>query len=244
MHRFFSPSKNILAKEIIISDRRQVHHFRDVLRLKVKDKVIVCDEAGNEYICLIKEWLNNQARLEIKDKRLFQGKSVKITVACAIPKKSKMDDIVDKLTQLGVDRIIPLETERVIIKLDAYKKISRLKRWQKIAQSASQQSHRCALPVIEPIIDLKKLLSESAEFDLKIIPTLAGPRQALKKILEKYKPKNILILIGPEGDFTQDEVNMAVKAGSIPVSLGDLVLRVDTAAIAVVSFLRLGAPEH
>jgi 16S rRNA (uracil1498-N3)-methyltransferase len=241
MHRFYCPIQNISGNKIIISDKDQVHHLRDVLRLKAEDKVIVFDEQGNEYNCLIRQLSNKTIELKIKARLSKRETKIQITVACAIPKKSRMDEIIDKLTQLGVDRIIPLESERVIIKLDKSKKILRKMRWEKIALSSSQQSQRNILPMIEPIKDIKEVLTQAGDFDLKLIPTLMGERKSLRKILAKAKPKNILVLIGPEGDFTAEEVDLAIKSGCIPVSLGDLVLRVETAAIAVTSFIKLYA---
>ena len=108
---------------MIISDRNQVHHIKNVLRLKPKDQVIIFDDKGNEYSSIIEEISTQNLSFRIKARHKFiPSKRVKITIACAIPKKSKMGDIIDKLTQLGADRIIPLETERVIIKLDEGKK--------------------------------------------------------------------------------------------------------------------------
>jgi 16S rRNA (uracil1498-N3)-methyltransferase len=152
-----------------------------------------------------------------------------------------MDDIVDKLTQLGVERIIPLKTERVIIKLDKDKEVSRLARWRKLAQAAAEQSQRQNLPVIEPIKDLKEFLVQAKTlYDLKLISTLMdSKRKSLKEIFKGLKPQKVLVLIGPEGDFSPEEVDLAKKSGCIPASLGDLVLRVETAAIAVVSYIRL-----
>jgi 16S rRNA (uracil1498-N3)-methyltransferase len=238
MHRFYCPSQNISGGKIIITDRNQVHHLKDVLRIKIKDEVIIFDDRNNEYICVVGKLLD-KVILDIKDRHFSYTPDIKISIACAIPKKSKMDGIVDKLTQLGVDKIIPLETERVVIKLDKPKKIARQERWRKIALSASGQSQRSGIPVIEPIKKIEEVLSHSSHYDLKLIPTLNGKRKNLKDIFLEAKPKNILVLIGPEGDFTPEEIDSAKKAGCIPVSLGDLVMRVDTAAVAVASFLRL-----
>jgi len=167
-------------------------------------------------------------------------KKAKITIACAIPKKSKMEDIIDKLTQLGVDRIIPIKTAHTVVKLDSYKEAMRHKRWEKVAQSASEQSQRNDLALIDQIRDIKEVILNSKEFDLKLIPTLIGKRKSLREISLNSKYKNILVLIGPEGDFTEAEVQLAIKAGFIPVTLGDLVLRVETAAVAVASYITLG----
>lgn len=240
MHRLFIPSQNISSNKIIVSDKPQIHYFKDVLRLKIKDTIIVFDERGNEYICFIKEMLKNAVQLKIKEKRPSKKSSrTQVSLACAMPKHSKMDEIIDKLTQLGVESIIPLETERVIVKLDKQKKILRKKRWERIALNASQQSQRSTIPVIDSIKGIKEVLAESKDYDLKLIPTLSGERKLLKEVLDDCKPKNILVLIGPEGDFTPQEVDLAKKAGCIPIALGNLVLRVETAAVAVASFIRL-----
>jgi 16S rRNA (uracil1498-N3)-methyltransferase len=240
VHRFFAPHLNISANRIIIDDKEQIHYIRDVLRLKENELIVIFDGLGNEYDCVIDN-LEDKLGLRIKERHL-QKKArykIKIAVACAIPKKSKIDDIIDKLTQLGVDRIIPLKTKRVIIKLDKHKETLRLERWRKIIQAASQQSQRNTMPVIEPIQDLREFLPKTEDFDLKLIPTLFGERKSLKRVFSKCKPRNILVLIGPEGDFAEEEVSLAKDAGCIPVTLGNLVLRVETAAIAVAGYIRL-----
>ncbi len=241
MHRLYCPSQNISGNKIIIDNKEQAHHAKNVLRLKVNEEIIIFDAQGSEYKSILEKTLPASLVFSIKSKvKLTRNlPNIKITVACAIPKGSHMDGIIDKLTQLGAHKIIPLETERVIVKLNKHKKILRQERWKKIALNASQQSQRNNLPVLEPIKGINELLSESESFDLRLIPTLTGERKPLKEVLEKSKAKNILVIIGPEGDFTPAELNSAKKAGCIPVSLGDLVLRVETAAVAVASFMRL-----
>ena len=240
MQRLYVSCKSISAGKINICDRKQLHYLKNVLRVKLGEKFMAFDEKGREYISEVKDVLPESITLLIKSTRSrAKAENLKITVACAIPKKSKMDDIVDKLTQLGVDRIMPLDTERVIAKLDNRKKADKHSRWRKIALSAAQQSQRNTIAVIEPIQNIKKVLANSNIYDLKLIPTLEGSRKSLKEIVSIFKPRNILIFIGPEGDFTGEEVAMAIKCGCIPITLGEAVLRVETAAIAVVSFLRL-----
>jgi len=238
--RFFCKSSDIAGDKIIMRDKEQVHHIRDVLRLKIKDKVTLCDESGNGFDCAI-EQISGKIILAIKTRRApsMAKQKVKITIACAIPKKCKFDDIVDKLTQLGVNKIIPLLTERVIVNWDARKKSLQQKRWEKIALNASQQSQRSVLPVIEPVRRIEEVLANSGDFDLKLIPALIGERKPLKEILTQAHPGNILFLIGPEGDFTPEEVGKVKSRGFIPVTLGAQVLRVDTAAIAVASYIKL-----
>lgn len=237
MHRFCVPGE-ISGDSLAITDAAQLHHLRDVLRLKVGDEVIVFDAAGNEYSCLIQELPAKQAVLVVKAKIGAQARVVRTTFACAIPKKG-MDEIIDNLTQLGVDGIIPMETERVIVRLDDSQKATRLGRWRRIAQSAAKQSQRSSIPLVQPIAGVASVLSGSRDFDLRLIPTLAGERSPLREVLAGATARNILVLIGPEGDFTQQEVALALSAGFTPVSLGDLTLRVGTAATAVAACIRL-----
>ena len=243
MQKFFASSQNITDEKIIISEKEQVHHIKDVLRLKLKEKVKISDNKGNEYLTEITGLLPEKIILTIKERLITQEQKMKLTVACAIPKQAKIDDIIDKLTQLGVDRIIPMLTQRVIVKIDKAKSKERLLRLQKIALSAAQQSKRRTLPLIDPLKNIKEVFLESKDFDLKLIPALFSQRKTLKEILSGKTPKNILALIGPEGDFTDEEMQMALKSGFVPVTLGELVLRVDTAAVTVASFIKLYADD-
>ncbi len=237
MPRFYIYEK-ISAETASITDADQLHHLRDVLRLKPGDSVTVFDIDGNEFLTEISSLDRKQAALKILSRNPAKPSKTKITIACAVPKKAKMDDVIDKLTQLGVDEIVPLETERSIVKL-AENELSRRERWQKIAINAAEQSRRNTLPVIYPVLSMEKMLAQAAEYDLKLIPTLYGDSQTLNAALADRKPSRILALIGPEGDFTPQEVEKALNSGFIPVSLGHTVLRVETAAIALAAYLKL-----
>lgn len=256
MHRLSCRFSDIIVDKIVIYDQEQHHHLKNVLRLKTGEKVMAFDENGNLYACVI-AGLKDKISLDIINRVPVAKKSgIKLTLACAIPKKSRFDDIVDKLVQLGVHRIIPLKTERVIVKLDKHKSSLRLERWKKIILSASKQSQRSDLTVIDPVKSLKEVITASAEFDLRLIPYLEGERKSLKDVLDKFfrdgvmlnghknrTVPNMIVLIGPEGDFSGQEVSLAKAAGFIPITLGDLVLRVDSAAIAVASFIRFYAHD-
>lgn len=243
MHKFFVQGKNITGNKITILDNAQLRHIQRVLRFKPGEKLLATDELGNDYACVIEDISSSKVVLAIQGKRPAKlAGAAKITIACAIPKKSKFDDIVDKLTQLGVTKIIPLKTERVVVKFDRNKESLRKNRWEKIGLCASQQSQRSDIVVIESLQTLEEVLGSSSGYDLKIIPTLEGERRSLSQVLAKnFLPMKILVLIGPEGDFSAQEVELAKKAGCIPVSLGKLVLRVETAAVAVVSYIMLNA---
>ncbi len=238
MNRFYI-DKPVYGGKISFSDPEQLHHMKNVLRLKPGDQVVVFDNEGNVWVSIINSIKRKEAILEIKERKPPQpGANTKISIACAVPKQSRMDDIIDKLTQLGVDSIIPLVTERANIQREDMKE-SRLMRWKKIARSAAEQSGRNRLPLISPIKKISEVLEQAAKYDLKLVPTLTVASQPIREVLPDQLPANTLVLIGPEGDFSLEEVQLILKAGYQPVSLGPTVLRVETAALAVASFLRL-----
>ena len=240
MHRFYIESKNISKGLLTVGDKKTIHYLVNVLRIKNgRDKVVFFDENRTEYLCELENIPPEGVIFKIIESYPGPKRDINITVACAIPKKSNMDDIVDKLTQLGIDTLIPLKTERMIVRLDRRKESLLTERWKRISLSASQQSRRNSLMIIEPVQEIKQAILDSGGRDLKLIPTLSGERKAIKEVLDKGKSKNIIFLIGPEGDFTDEEVVLALKNGFIPVDLGDNVLRVETAAVAVASFISL-----
>jgi 16S rRNA (uracil1498-N3)-methyltransferase len=236
MHRFYVDE--IQGDKAVVLDAEQLHYLKDVLRVKTKEEVIVSDGKGKDYAATVISIEKNQATMALKAIETKAPGKIMLTVACAIPKGSRMDDVIDQLTQLGVERIIPMMTERVIVKLDESKKASRLERWLKIAESASAQSQRSDIPAIEPITPFEKVVSNSGRYRIKLIPNLEGDRKPIKEIISGEHASSILVLIGPEGDFSPEEVELAKSKGFIPVSLGSTVLRVATAAVAVASYIR------
>ncbi len=237
MHRFFVD--HIDGEYAAITDADQMHHIRNVLRLKIDDEVVIIDNTGHDFTGVITGMDNKQITLIVTPQNTPRVVKANLTIACAIPKGSRMDDIIDYLTQLGVTRIIPMLTDRVVVKLDDAKAEARQKRWNKIAQSAAQQCQRSDISVIMPVTDIHEVILNSKDHDLKLIPHLTGRRQPLKDVLAQGSYKNIIVLIGPEGDFTPTEVELALHNGFTPVSLGDTVLRVATAAIAAAAYIRL-----
>ncbi|MBN1189160.1 MAG: 16S rRNA (uracil(1498)-N(3))-methyltransferase [Dehalococcoidales bacterium] len=242
MHYFYSDIQ-VNGGSALITDVDQLHHLRDVLRLKTGQRITVCDSTGIEYLCTISSLDRKQAGLAIEERTAPAYGKDRLAVACALPKLAGMDEIVDKLTQLDTDVIIPLQTERTVIRLnraDAGERIeTRLERWRKISRSAAEQSHRRSLPQIMPLMDFSAVLKLSKGYGLKLIPTLEGKRSPLKEISRLPADSGTIVLIGPEGDFTSAEIDEAIRAGFMAISLGATVLRVDTAAIAVAGFLRL-----
>ncbi|MBI2869104.1 MAG: 16S rRNA (uracil(1498)-N(3))-methyltransferase [Chloroflexi bacterium] len=236
MRRFHTAG--VTSDSADISDAEQLHYLRDVLRLKPADEVVLFDDEGNEYTCRITGLSRKRAVLAVREKRAAPRSKTGLAVACAIPKGNRMDDVVDSLTQLGADKVIPMLTARVVAKLDSAREAAKHDRWLKIARSAARQSQR-SLPEIMPVTTFEAVLALSGQYDLKLIPALVADGEPIRAALAGFLGGRVLVLIGPEGDFTPAEVDAAREAGFIPVSLGDTVLRVATAAVAAASFIRL-----
>ncbi len=216
---------------------------------------MVFDGESQEYECVIDDIAKDKAELSVLRLRsglmvsivepsvVRAGKALSIkldlTLACALPKKVKMDYIIEKTVELGVDRIIPIKTERTIVEYSPEKAKEKLKRWQAIAIEASKQCGRIKLPEIKPVSGFDKIVSQVKNYELAVIPHLGPGNKSLKEIFCDSRPSSLIIFIGPEGDFSGREIKLAKENGCIGVSLGDLVLKVDTAAISVIAFSRL-----
>lgn len=236
MRFYVNPDYIILEKDIIeVRDRDEVHHIRDVMRLKEGAIVTVFDGKGIEYAGNIKEIHKDLILITIKtSKSLQEDRQYKITLFQAIPKKAKMDFIVEKAVELGVDTIVPIITERTVqgIKSNADKKKGR---WIKISRSASKQCGRASLALVSDIIDFSNALEKARDMDMVVFAALDEGAVPLRNILTNKNPKSIAVFVGPEGDFSPDEINKAKEQGYSIASLGHLVLRVDTAAIYILS---------
>ncbi len=230
MHRFYLPN---LQQPLLRAE--EAHHALHVLRLKVGDALNVFDGRGHEAQVSLTEITKDSVRLTILQRSNTPSLPCRITLAQAIPKKN-MDLIVQKATELGVASIVPLISERSVVKLDEDSK--RIERWRGIALDACKQCGNNWLPEIQPPQKARDFLTSPGKFDLKLIGSLQPDSKPLKAILGvAAKPSSILILIGPEGDFTPAELALAKSAGCLPLSLGPLVLRADTAAIYTLSIL-------
>jgi len=237
--RIYCPSTKIIRDKIVILDPCQIHHLSSVRRLKKGDRVVVFDGESQEYECVIDSIAKDKAELSVVKTRKAVPVKLDLTLACALPKKVKMDYIIEKTVELGVDRIIPIKTERTIVEYSPEKAKEKLKRWQAIAIEASKQCGRIKLPQIEPISEFNKVVTQAKDYKLAVIPYLGLDNKPLKDIFHDFRPASVIIFIGPEGDFSPREIKLAKENACIGASLGDLVLKVDTAAISVIAFSRL-----
>jgi 16S rRNA (uracil1498-N3)-methyltransferase len=238
--RIYCPPRDIKSNKITLSGQGQLHHLITVMRRKKGDTIFVFDGVAKEYECKIDKLARVRADLTVIDVRKYTlSHAPGISLACAIPKKAKMDYIIEKATELGVERIIPLKTERTYFEVSAQRLEKKIIRWQSIIKEASKQSARIKLPCLSPVSLFNNAIKEAKGYDLAIIPHLGAGNKCIKDAISNFKGKSVIVFIGPEGDFSADEIKKAKENGCIPVSLGEFILKVDTAAIAAVSFLRL-----
>lgn len=227
MQRYFTKEKH---QDKFILYNKDIHHIKNVMRNKIGNKIeIVYD---NEiYLC---EIINLEPlELNIIDNYHENNEmDIDLTIAISLVTEQKFDLILQKLTELGVSKIIPLKTERSIVKLEEKKLPKKYERWETICKEASEQSHRTKIPKIEKIMTLKELTK--VENDLKLICSLNANTLPIKKYI-KNNTKEMLFVIGPEGGFSNQEELYLMNNSFKPVSLGKRVMRVETAAIYVSS---------
>ncbi len=229
MQRYFA--EKLENDKFILLDS-DIHHIKNVMRGKIGDQIeVVYDNKVN--ICKIK----NLEPLELENIRKLNDNNemnIELTIAVSLVTEQKFDLILQKLTELGVDKIIPLKTERSIVKLDDKKIAKKIARWQMICKEASEQSKRNKVPVVSDILTLNELIQ--LDESMKLICSLNEKTLHISKYLMSDLNK-ILFAIGPEGGFSQEEEKYLLNNGFKPVSLGKQVLRVETAAIYVASII-------
>ncbi|MBI3332732.1 MAG: 16S rRNA (uracil(1498)-N(3))-methyltransferase [Candidatus Omnitrophica bacterium] len=216
---------------------REAHHLLHVLRVTPGFKVTCFDGEGNEAEGVVAEVTRRDLLLRLKGKGRASVSGWQITLGVAIPQGGKLDQIVNEATQLGVSRIIPLSTARGVVKVSAEALGRKLAHWTRIAVEAGKQSGVSRLPAIDPVTSWSGLIRSISGYDLALIAAIEGPHEEIRALLSRGSARTILLLIGPEGDFTPEEIRQAVQAGAHRVSLGETVLRCETAAVAAVSIL-------
>lgn len=240
MRRFYCPHLHLDSSEIIIDDLNERHHLLDVLRFQVGQELVLFNgqglEAQGEIMAITAS--NIQVRL-VSCQEILRGHPP-IILACAVPKRSKFEIIVEKATEMGVDEIIPLHTERTEVVWPAARMKKKRERYTQVAMSAAKQSQRTRLPVIHAMMSFKQALEDAKGRSTILIPSLSGEPQPLLPVLTSIDAEqSISLFIGPEGDFTPQEYAAAQKAGAQAVSLGPTVLRVETAALCVLAGIHL-----
>ena len=237
MHRIYCKKLNIVNQRIVITDSKETHHLLNVLRHKNGDKIEVFSEGQLIFGTIAN--INKETVVVNVDKMVKSDRpNTEIILACAIPKKAKFETIIEKCTELGVTEIIPLKTARTELKLPKERLSKKSNRYREVAINASKQCKRTFLPCIRDIMTFGEALQIIPEDSLKLIPWLEGKRENVLDVLSAHlKSRRVVIFIGPEGDFTREEVDKAKLKGFTSVSLGNTTLKVDTAAMSVVGLV-------
>jgi len=219
-------------------DSSESHHIVHVKRLKIGDNIIVFNGIGDEFEAEIEYIEDNRVKVKInQQKTISKENSVGIVIAFAIPKGKRSHLLVQKCTELGAHKLIPVNYARSVVKLKDDCSV-KIEKWQKIAIEASKQCGRNTITEIGEVVNFDSILNTTDSYDLPLFACNQSDSDNLKNTLQEYqKPNNILSFIGPEGGFTSNEIEMAKKAGCKFVSLGRQILRVETAAIAVSAIL-------
>jgi 16S rRNA (uracil1498-N3)-methyltransferase len=236
MNRFYVPFHAGLKNLWI--DSSESHHITHVKRLKVGDNIIVFNGMGDEFEAEIEEIEDNRVKVKINQQKTISKENiVGIDIAFAIPKGKRSHLLIQKCTELGVHKLIPINYARSVVKLkdDCSAKIEK---WQKIAIEASKQCGRNTITEIGEVVNFDNILKTVDSYDLSLFACSQSDANNLKNTLQEHpKPNNIISFIGPEGGFATNEIEMAIKAGCKFVSLGSRILRIETAAIAVSAIL-------
>lgn len=240
MFNFFAKEENRQGSSFHLTGP-DCNHIKNVLRMKKGDTFLVSCE-GKSHLCSLTECEQDFAIAEIIEED-FQNTElpVKIYLFQGLPKGDKMELIIQKAVELGVHKIIPVEMNRCVVKLDGKKKASKTARWQAIAESAAKQSKRTLVPEIEVPVSYGEALKKASDLNLLLVPYESKKgMEATKEALSLMKKgSSVGILIGPEGGFEESEVEKAFSAGGKVISLGSRILRTETAAITAVGMCML-----
>ena len=226
-----------IPNDNIILDGESARHIAKSLRMRVGDMLMICDNESNEYGCQINEITKDNVSLKICYKQANHTEpSCKVSIYQGVPKSSKMEDIIQKCTELGVNKITPILTKRCVSRPDDKSSAKKNARYQKIALEAAQQSGRGIVPKIDNMTSIKDAIKND-DSEVKII-FYEGGGEPLKNIINE-NTKSVSIYIGPEGGFEKEEVELILENGGKVATLGPRILRTQTAPVAALSVIMM-----
>jgi len=240
----FFIKKNQLKENNISITGELLKHLRDSLRIEIGEMIYCVDEEGTKYGVLATHIGKDLFIGEIiETTSRHKDTAISIYLVQSVPKGPKMDFIIQKSTELGVKAIAPVISDRSVVRIDKGRVEDKLKRWKKIALEAAQQSNRLDLPEISPPISFHDYMASFKKGDLNLMLYEGEKKRGIKEVIRGIKEikdivKKVIILIGPEGGLSREEVDIAVKVGFTSVSLGNLILRSETAPIVALSILQ------
>ena len=239
MSRFFVTPDAVGDVAIRITDREDLHHMTKVLRLKPGDEIEVSDGTAWEYRGVLRLVTTEEAVADIVDKQAFAREpAIQITLFQGMPKQGKMELIIQKAVELGVSRVVPVFTDRSVV-TDNGKMDKKIQRWQKIADEAVKQCRRGKIPEIGQDLTFPQMTEQLKDYDCVLFPYENEEDRSLKAGLRSLtsKPKNLAIIIGPEGGFSDREADLLKEKGALCVTLGKTILRTETAGLAAIAMV-------
>jgi 16S rRNA (uracil1498-N3)-methyltransferase len=240
LHRFFVSAENLQDEKIVLSGT-QAHQIRDVLRLEPGENIIVLDNKGAEFEVALTDVARNAIIGKVLEKRPATGEpDVQITLYQSILKQDKFEWVLQKCTEVGVARFVPLITKRSRIRDCDTIKINKLARWRRIITEAAEQSHRGRIPDLTTPVKLEQGMAELEGVDCSLIASTKAHCLSLRSCLQDRRVSGgvgVALLVGPEGGFTEDELEHGQAGGAIPFNLGPRVLRTETAAVVASSLI-------
>ena len=238
LHRFYIEPADWDPAHLALNEAES-RHASEVLRLREGDLVRVFNGGGEEIQARISQQNRRGSLLVAESHHRTPAPAVSLLLAQAVPKGKNMDVVLQKTTELGATGILPILTERTVVRLDAAEAADKQQKWQRIVIEACKQCGRNYLPVVHLPQTLAAFLTNLPEAELRVIAALTPGAKPLHEVLDDgaVRPRSAVALIGPEGDFTPAEVAAAVNAGFSPVSLGPIILRAETAALYTLSVL-------
>src|SRR5262249_3813808 len=243
MHRFYVPPEDWQSSTLSLR-ASEAHHARDVLRMQAGEKIVLFNGRGREATVEITDFDDDEIRLRKLHETDTPPLRCRIVLGQAIPKGKNMELIVQKAVEIGAAEIAPIVYDRTIVQIDSNTASQKQSKWQQIAIEAAKQCGQNWLPRVHTPKKLAEFFSTLEQpFDLRLIGSLQPDARNLKSILGTYsgehgdRPGSVLMLVGPEGDLTPAELALARRHGCEPITLGPIILRVETAAIYCLSVL-------
>ena len=245
MYHFFVEEEQVNGENAYISGS-DVNHIVNVLRMKIGEELLISVKGDWDYLCKIEEIENDRVNLKLLESMEQRELPIKLTLLQGIPKSDKLEMIIQKATELGVSNIIPVKTNRVVVKIDEKKTQAKVNRWNAIAQSAAKQSKRSIIPKVLNPQTLDNALEIVKDYGVKLLPyENADGIKKTKDILNSLNSKNnIAVFIGPEGGFEEAEVKKSTDSGFEVITLGKRILRTETAGLALLSNIMIRLEEE
>ncbi|GAA0135953.1 16S rRNA (uracil(1498)-N(3))-methyltransferase [Paenibacillus sp. YSY-4.3] len=242
MQRYFIDPEQFGDKTVSITGE-DARHIGKVMRSKPEDKLIVSDGIAREALVEITEIEAQEVKARIIEMLEASGEPrVQVTIAQSLPKGDKMEIVIQKCTEIGASSFLPFMSERTVVQYDPRKEEKRALRWRKIAKEAAEQAHRSRVPAVDSPATWKELLGKLPEYDLACVCYEKEHGQQLRDVLKPFserigdgtKPR-VLVAIGPEGGFTEQEIAQLEAAGAVSIGLGRRILRTETAGMAALT---------